>query len=81
MDATLDKFRGGSYPLAFYKEELSGGAPNSTIPVLVRARMTNFDVWCILVDQGNSVDINYTQMFATLQLNESHLTPYVGADL
>ena len=42
MDATLDKFRGGSHPLAFYMEELLGGAPNSIIPLLVRACMANF---------------------------------------
>ena len=57
MDATLDKFQGGSHPLAFYREELSGGAPNSTIPLLVRARMVNFDVRCLLIDQGSLVDI------------------------
>ena len=50
MDATLDKFRESSHPLELYGEELPGGAPNSTIPLLVRARMVNFDVWRILVD-------------------------------
>ena len=66
MDATLDKFRGGSHPLAFYREELLGRPPNSTIPLLIRDRMANFDMRCILVDQGSSVDILYTQLFATL---------------
>ena len=59
MDATLDKFRGGSHSFAFYREELPGGAPNSSIPLLVRAQMANFDMHRILVDQGNSVDIMY----------------------
>ena len=59
MDATLDKFQGGSHPLAFYREEFSGGALNSNIPLLLRARMDNFDVRRILVDQGCSVDIMY----------------------
>ena len=81
MDTTLDKFRGGSHPLAFYREELLGRAPNSTIPLLVQVRMANFDVQRILVDQGSSVDIMYTQLFTTLQLNETHLTPYMGSDL
>ena len=81
MDATLGKFRGGSHPLTFYKEELSGGAPNSTIPLLIRARMENFEVRCILVDHGSLVDIIYTKLFANLQLNESHLTSYIGSDL
>src|SRR3954469_12266514 len=35
----------------------------------------------ILVDQGSSVDIMYSQLFKTLQLNDNHLTPYVGSDL
>ena len=43
--------------------------------------MDNFDVRRILVDQGSSVDIMYAQLFKTLQLNEIHLTPYVGSDL
>ena len=49
MDATLNKLRGGSHPLAFYKEESSDEAPNSSIPLLVRAQMANFDVRRILV--------------------------------
>ena len=43
--------------------------------------MANFDVRRILVNQGSSVDIICSQLFNTLQLNESHLTPYVGSDL
>lgn len=43
--------------------------------------MANFDVWRILVDQGSFVDIMYSQLFSTLQLDESHFTPYVGSDL
>lgn len=43
--------------------------------------MANFDVRHILVDQGSFVDIMYSQMFTTLQLDESHLTPYVGSYL
>ena len=81
MDATLDKFQGGSHPFAFYGEELPGGPLNSTIPLLVRDHMENFGVRHILVDQGSSVDIMYAQLFTTLQLDESHLTPYVGSYL
>ena len=55
--ATLDKFRGSSISIAFYREEFPGGAPNSSISLLIRARMANFDVKPILVDQGSSVDI------------------------
>ena len=36
LGATLDKIQGKSHPLAFYKEELPGGAPNANIPLLVR---------------------------------------------
>lgn len=43
--------------------------------------MANFDVRRILVDQGSSADIMYSQPFSSLQLDESHLTPYVGSDL
>lgn len=58
--ATLDPTKGSSTPISFYKEELLGGAPNSTILLLIRARMTNFDILRLLVDQGSSVDIMYS---------------------
>ncbi|XP_058783320.1 uncharacterized protein LOC131657996 [Vicia villosa] len=76
--AALDQ--GSPSSISLYKEELPGGAQNATIPLLIRARMANFDVRRI-VDQGSSVDIMYSQLFKTLQLNDSHLTPYVGSDL
>lgn len=77
----IDIVRGTSIPLTFYKEELSGDSPNATIPLLIRAQMVNFDVRHILVNQGSSVDIMYLQLYSTLQVDETHLTPYVGSDL
>ncbi|CAJ2673582.1 unnamed protein product [Trifolium pratense] len=44
MNATLDKAKGRSMPLAFYREELPGGTANYQIPLLVRADMANMDV-------------------------------------
>ncbi|XP_058750816.1 uncharacterized protein LOC131623827 [Vicia villosa] len=79
--AALDQAKGSPSSISFYKEELPGGAPKATISLLIRARMANFDVRRILVDQGSSVDIMYSQLFKTLQLNDSHRTPYVGSDL
>ncbi|KAI5439442.1 hypothetical protein KIW84_025007 [Lathyrus oleraceus] len=55
--ATLTKYRGKSNPISFFLEELPGGSPNSGIPLLIRAKMAQFDVRRILVDQGSSVDI------------------------
>ncbi|MCI75861.1 hypothetical protein A2U01_0097130, partial [Trifolium medium] len=43
--------------------------------------MANFDVRRVLVDPGSSVDIMYSHLFETLQLDEHLLTPYVGSDL
>ncbi|MCH80166.1 hypothetical protein A2U01_0000929 [Trifolium medium] len=80
-NATLDKTKGGSLPLAFYKEELPGGSANAQILLLVRADMANFEVRRVLVDPGSSVDIMCAHLFKTLQLDEHHLTPYVGSDL
>ncbi|GAU46913.1 hypothetical protein TSUD_402940, partial [Trifolium subterraneum] len=68
-------------PLAFYREEVPGGSPNFQIPLLVRAKMANFDVRRILVDQGSSCDIMYSGLFKVLQLTEENLVPYVGSDL
>ncbi|GAU47137.1 hypothetical protein TSUD_379150, partial [Trifolium subterraneum] len=78
---TLGKPKTSSQPLSFYLEELPGGSTNSQIPLLVRADMANFDVQRILVDSGSSCDIMYAHLFRTLQLDESHLTPYLGSDL
>ncbi|GAU10317.1 hypothetical protein TSUD_422660, partial [Trifolium subterraneum] len=62
-------------------EEVPGGSPNFQIPLLVRAKMANFDVRRILVDQGSSCDIMYSGLFKVLQLTEQNLVPYVGSDL
>ncbi|GAU47343.1 hypothetical protein TSUD_302120 [Trifolium subterraneum] len=63
------------------REEVPGGSPNFQIPLLVRAKMTNFDIRRILVDQGSSCDIMYSGLFKVLQLTEENLVPYVGSDL
>jgi hypothetical protein len=73
--------RGGRPPLAFYDSELSGGASNSAIPLLMRASMANADVRRVLIDTGASCDIMYTSLFKTLQLTEKNLSPYVGDEL
>ncbi|MCI26884.1 hypothetical protein A2U01_0048082, partial [Trifolium medium] len=78
---TVSSVKQGSIPLAFYKEEVPGGSPNYHIPLLARARMANFDVHKILVNQGSSCDVMYSGLFKTLQLTEKNLVPYVGADL
>ncbi|GAU40250.1 hypothetical protein TSUD_219610 [Trifolium subterraneum] len=81
MAVTLGKPKTSSQPLSFYLEELPGGSANSQIPLLVRADMANFDVRRIPVDSGTSCDIMYAHLFRTLQLDESHLTPYLGSDI
>ncbi|MCI58343.1 hypothetical protein A2U01_0079598, partial [Trifolium medium] len=58
-----------------------GGSTNANIPFVVRADMANYEVCRILIDPGSSVDILYAHLFKTLQLDEHHLTPYVGSDL
>lgn len=80
LGSTLIMIIGRSKPITFYPEELLWGSPNVNIPLLIRAKMANFDVLRILVDEGSSVDIMYSQISKTLQLGESHLTPYVGSD-
>ena len=60
---TFEKVRGRSEPITFYLEELPGGDPNSVIPLLIRARMANFDVHRVLVDEGSSFDVMYNQLF------------------
>ncbi|GAU35504.1 hypothetical protein TSUD_155350 [Trifolium subterraneum] len=70
-----------SVPLAFYREEVPGGSPNFQISLLVRAKMANFAVRRILVDQGSSCDIMYSGLFKVLQLTEENLVPYVGSNL
>ncbi|CAJ2645021.1 unnamed protein product [Trifolium pratense] len=78
---TMSKPKECTIPLAFYKDDVPGGSPNYQIPLLVRARMENFDVHRILVDQGSSCDVMYSGLFKILQLSEKNLIPYVGPDL
>ncbi|GAU40562.1 hypothetical protein TSUD_35790 [Trifolium subterraneum] len=77
----ITEVKESSVPLAFYREEVPGGSPNFQIPLLVRAKMANFDVRRILVDQGSSCDIMYSGLFKVLQLTEENFVPYVGSDL
>ncbi|GAU27461.1 hypothetical protein TSUD_161470 [Trifolium subterraneum] len=77
----ITEVKESSVPLAFYREEVPGGSPNFQIPLLVRAKMANFDVRRILVDQGSSCDIMYLGLFKVMQLTEENLVPYVGSDL
>ena len=78
---TFERVKGRSELITFYLEELPEGAPNSAIPLMIRERMANFDVHRVLVDEGSSVDVMYNQLFRTLQLDDSHLSPYVESDL
>ncbi|GAU42637.1 hypothetical protein TSUD_398420 [Trifolium subterraneum] len=77
----ITEVKESSVPLAFYREEVPGGSPNFQIPLLVRAKMANFDARRILVDQGSSYDIMYSGLFKVLQLTEENLVPYVISDL
>ncbi|GAU34822.1 hypothetical protein TSUD_394480 [Trifolium subterraneum] len=76
----ITEVKENSVPLAFYREEVPGGLPNFQIPLLIRAKMTNFDVRRILVDQGSSCDIMYSGLFKVLQLTEENL-PWGYVDL
>ncbi|GAU35488.1 hypothetical protein TSUD_384430 [Trifolium subterraneum] len=80
-ETKITEVKESSVPLAFYREEVPGGSPNFQISLLVRAKMANFDVRRILVDQGSSCDIMYSGLFKVLQLTEENLVPYVGSDL
>ncbi|GAU35791.1 hypothetical protein TSUD_56680 [Trifolium subterraneum] len=77
----ITEVKENSVPLAFYREEVPGRSPNIQFPLLVRAKMANFDVRRILIDQGSSCDIMYSRLFKVLQLTEENLVPYVGSDL
>lgn len=57
-------------PLAFYDDELPGGAPNLALPLLVQAYTGNFDVLRILIDIGASCNIMYTILFKILQISK-----------
>ena len=78
---TFERVKDRSEPIPFYLEELPKRALNSAIPLLIRARMANFDVHRILINEGSSIDVMYNQLFQTLQLDDSHLSAYMGSDL
>ena len=60
---TFKRVKGISKLITFYLEELPGGPPNSSVPLLVRVRMANFDVHRVLVDEGSSVNVMYNHLF------------------
>ena len=66
QDVTLERFKGKSESITFYLEEFPRGSPNSSIPLLVRVKMANFDVHQILDDEGIFVNVVYTHLICTL---------------
>ena len=47
---SFEKVKGRSELITFYLKEFPGGSPNSNIPLLLRARMANFDVHHVLIN-------------------------------
>lgn len=71
-NSTLNKIQGDSVPIALYRGELPRGSPNASIHLLVRVQVANFDVQHILVDQGSSVYIMYSQLLSLLHIDKTH---------
>lgn len=68
-------------PFTFYNEDLLTGRPNHLMRLIFRAMIVNFGVHRVLVHQGASHDIIFSNLFRTLGLSEDDLTTHGGCDL
>lgn len=57
------------------------GIPNKNFPLVIIARVGKFDISRILVDDGSSYNIMYSELFEKMDLNWSNLLSYEGPDL
>lgn len=55
--------------------------PNKYVPLVISSVMLGIEVKRILVDQGSSVDIIFTDLLDILKIVQPDLTPYQGSDL
>lgn len=66
-----------SQPTMVHKdEELLNGRLNECVPMVVWAKMANYKVQRILVDQGSSIDVMFLDLLTRLGISEEDLTPY-----
>lgn len=68
-------------PILFYDEDLLAILPNYHIPLMVRAVMANFVMHRILVDQGASCNIMFSNLFKNLILSKEGMSSYNSCDL
>ncbi|CAL8169476.1 unnamed protein product [Prunus armeniaca] len=72
----------GWAPITFCEEEECGVILPHDDPIIIRANISNFDVWCILVDTGSSVSVMFADAFNELQipsyLLDRSITPLVS---
>jgi hypothetical protein len=67
--------------LGFSDDKYPGETPNKIFPFIVIAMLVKHDVLRILIDQGNSSDIMYQELFEKLGLKRKGLTLYEGTYL
>jgi hypothetical protein len=73
----------GSVPLAFYKEEVPGESKNYQIPLLVRARMANFDVrgfWSTKEVRATSCTMDCSKLFSSQKKTCHHMSVLIFRD-
>lgn len=75
-NAIRDVLRKEMPPISLYDEDLLIGCPNHLMPLMVWSAMENFEVHWILIDQGASCDIIFSNLFRTLNLSEDDLMVY-----
>jgi hypothetical protein len=67
--------------LGFTDCDLVNGSPNEDLPLIIIATIANADISRILIDQGSSSDIMYSELFTRLRIKEGWLQPYHGGPL
>lgn len=67
--------------LGFRDIEKVGGVLNDIFPLVITATVGHFDLSQILINEGRSCDIMYSNMFKKIRLNKENLWPYEGSYL
>lgn len=72
---------GASYYLDhnyFSPKDFKGIVPHEGDPMAVIVKMLNFNVRCLLIDPGSSLDVLFWEAFKGMQLYNEKLQPYHG---
>lgn len=55
--------------IVFFKEDAMGIKPHDNDPLVITVQNGIWDIRCVLIDMGSSIDVMFWDVFQKLQLN------------